>query len=211
MLLLTAFEPFDWTGLNSSEQALREFERLHPRQVEGVAWASVVLPVVFDEDVRALNRFCDSLPEPPRAILHLGQTTGALVAVERRAANRKFNLPAARATAHDACSSIDAGAPPFLDSTFPSDKIVQALRRREVPCCASQDAGSYLCNHILFRSLQRAARDSSPTLIGFVHLPRLPEQLGSEAQALRDAPALELQVLARAVETAARVVVGHLK
>ncbi len=69
----------------------------------------------------------------------------------------------------------------------------------------------YLCNHVLFRSLQAAARDNSPALIGFVHLPRLPEQMGPQAQASRDAPALGLQVLARAVEAAAQVIAGHLK
>ncbi len=209
MLLLTAFEPFDSTGLNSSEQALREFRRLYPHQIDGVPLAGTVLPVAFEEDVRALRHFCASLPQPPRAILHLGQTSGALVAVEQRAANCRFDFGSPRLTS-EVQTAIDAGAPPFLNSTFPAEEIVHALQRQAIPCCASQDAGTYLCNHILFRSLQQAAQAGSAELIGFLHLPRLSKPLSPE-QASQDAPTLPLQVLARAVEAAARVLTAHLK
>lgn len=72
MLLITAFEPFDGSGLNSSALALRLFQKSHPHEIGGVALATAILPVSYGDDVLALNRFVESLPSPPRAILHLG-------------------------------------------------------------------------------------------------------------------------------------------
>lgn len=205
MLLLTAFEPFDGTGLNSSEQALREFLRLHPSEIGGVAVASTILPVAFDEDVRALHHFCESLAGPPRAILHLGQTHEGVVAVEERAVN--LRLPGTRDWGtKDEHIAICSGAPRFLASTFPAQAILSALESAGVPARLSTDAGTYLCNHILFRSLHRAASEGEPQSVGFLHLPRLSEQLGPG----EEPASLPLQVLARAVEAACRAMAAQM-
>ena len=205
MLLLTSFEPFDGTGLNSSELALREFLRLHPSEIGGVPLASTILPVAFGEDVRALRRFCESLAQSPRAILHLGQTHESVVAVEERAVNQR--LPGTRDwSTKDEHIAICSGASPFLASTFPAQAILSALHLADVPARLSTDAGTYLCNHILFRSLHQAVSEGEPQCVGFLHLPRLSEQL-----APGEKPAsLPLQVLARAVEAACRAMTAQM-
>lgn len=85
-----------------------------------------------------------------------------------------------------------------------------ALREASVPCRASLDAGTYLCNHILFRSLQQARDENVARVIGFVHLPRLREQLKPHELEAAESPHLPLQVLARAIEVAARTVAASL-
>src|SRR4051812_33521634 len=80
MVLLTAFEPFDGTGVNASEEAVRAF-------VEGGGGevAVRILPVRYGADVVAVQAAVRELG--PRVILHTGQTGGARVAVERLAVN----------------------------------------------------------------------------------------------------------------------------
>ena len=206
MLLLTAFEPFDGTGLNSSEQALQEFLRRHPSEIGGVPVASTILPVAFDEDVRALRGFCESLPEPPRAILHLGQTHEGIVAVEERAVNQRLPDDTRDEGTWDEHIPIFPSAPPFLASTFPAQAILSALHLADVPARLSADAGTYLCNHILFRSLHQAASEGEPQCVGFLHLPRLSEQLAPG----EEPASLPLQVLARAVEAACRAMTAQM-
>lgn len=211
MLLLTAFEPFDGTGVNSSQLALRLFLERHPLEIGGVPVASTILPVSYGADVRALEAARALLPAAPRAILHLGQTGDGEVAVEQRAVNLRLPDDSRDWGTWDEHVPISDGAPEFLASTFPAAQIVAALSQSGVPCCASQDAGTYLCNHILFRSLERAEDEGSPASIGFLHLPRLPEQVGSSESEQGDAAcALPIETLARAVEVTARTIAKYL-
>jgi pyroglutamyl-peptidase len=203
MLLLTAFEPFDGTGLNSSLEALRVFLQRHPYHIDGVPLDSAILPVSYGDDVRALRCAVEMLPAPPRAIVHLGQTGGARVAVERRAVNQKLT--------ERELEPIEPGAED-LAATWPSEQVVAALQEARVPCCASDDAGTFLCNHILYSSLRRAEQTGAQMPIGFLHLPRLPEQVDSSQEGEQEEPrALPLEVLALAVEITARMVAQNVE
>jgi pyroglutamyl-peptidase len=48
---------------------------------------------------------------------------------------------------------------------------VTRLRRRGLPARISRDAGGYLCNALLYHSLEIARRSSLPSRTGFIHLP----------------------------------------
>lgn len=215
MLLLTAFEPFDGTGINSSQEALRLFLQRHPDSINGLPVAGVTLPVIYEEDVTALRRACDELQ--PRAILHLGQTSGSRVAVERVAVNLKLlNLEAARSNGQPPRHTLIFGedsAPCTLDmpaalfSTLPVPSLVGALLAADVPAADSAHAGTYLCNHILFRSLHHARSRGLPMPIGFVHLPRLPQQVAPSKDGGKNG-SLPLETLVRAIEVCAAVIAG---
>ena len=60
------------------------------------------------------------------------------------------------------------GASAALSATYPAVRITAALRRRGVDAALSRDAGDYVCNAALYRSLLAAAAPR----IGFVHVPR---------------------------------------
>jgi pyroglutamyl-peptidase len=203
MLLITAFEPFDGSGLNASQEALRLFSERFPYEIGGVALASATLPVRYGDDVLALDEACARLPEKPSAILHLGQTREGQIAIETRAVNVK--------KVGGELLPIEASAPKYLDATYDAAAIVLALGRVAIRSHTSQDAGTFLCNHILFRSLQREQNANSPRPIGFVHLPRLHEQLQPHEQEAAEPPHLPLQVLARAIEIAALTVAESLQ
>lgn len=173
--LLTAFEPFDGTGLNSSLAACRAFfER----------WGSefdlrfAVLPVQYGPDVAAVEWALAE--EPVDVILHTGQATGAsVVRVERVAVNVRYGSDsmdrAMPEWAHPQ-QEIDPGAPPAYFTTLPVEQVAAAIRASGVPAAVSNHAGIYLCNHALYQSLRRAELRQCGTRAGFLHLPCLPEQ-----------------------------------
>lgn len=190
MLLLTAFEPFDGTGVNSSLEVLRECLRRHG---ESLPLASATLPVEYDVDFETAWRAVEDVQ--PQAILHLGQTSGKVVAVERIGINLKI--------AQSRHVHILDDAPPAYFATIPVDDVVAAMTAAGVPAEGSAHAGTYTCNHVLFRSLHHAAMRGLNVRIGFIHLPRLPmqaEKLG------RDVPTLTLETMVRGLEAA----VSHL-
>jgi pyroglutamyl-peptidase len=61
-----------------------------------------------------------------------------------------------------------AGAPKTLPSTFPVAAILNALSEAGFAAHRSEDAGAYVCNATLYRSLHAAPAGRR---VGFVHVP----------------------------------------
>jgi len=175
--LLTAFEPFDGTGLNSSLAGCHAFLQ---------QWGSefdvrlAVLPVRYGRDVEAVDRALQD--GPVDVILHTGQATGAsVIRVERLAVNVRYSGDAYDRTLPEWSipqQQIEAGGPPAYLSTLPVEQVATNIRELGVPATVSNHAGIYLCNHALYQSLRRAELTKSGVRAGFLHVPCLPEQAG---------------------------------
>lgn len=72
--------------------------------------------------------------------------------------------------------------PAALASTLPAESILSRLTKLKLPCRASIDAGDYLCNAILYHSLNIARDMKHPFAAGFVHLPASLSDDGDVAQ-----------------------------
>src|SRR5438105_4408346 len=107
-VLLTAFEPFDGTGLNSSLEGCRVFLQ---RWGAELAVRFAVLPVEYGPDAAAVERALAA--EPADILLHTGQHSGAgEVRVERVAVNVRYAAAPGEGEAADAAQrSIEPGAP----------------------------------------------------------------------------------------------------
>ena len=88
-------------------------------------------------------------------------------------------------------------------SAHPVETIVADLKAAGLPAKASNHAGAYICNHIFYYARHRFERAQTPILMGFIHVPPLPEMIKPA-----DAPRAGLP-LDRLVE-AARVAVAAL-
>lgn len=201
-ILLTSFEPFDGTGLNSSAAACEEF-----LQQWGSAWQLryLQLPVEYDADTAAVEAALAA--EPVDLLLHTGQATGAeRLRVERLAVNVR-SLGDGR-TRPDPLNGeqrlIDLDGPAALMSTLPVEEAAAALADAGLKARISNHAGIYLCNHVFYNSLRRAAARAEAPQVGFLHIPCLPAQVpeGSDAASLpSEAAALAIETL---LQTAAR-------
>jgi len=167
-ILLTAFEPFDGTGLNASLEGCRYLLQ-HLAPTADLRFA--VLPVDYGPDTEAVDR---ALAEAPAdVLLHTGQAHGAdRMRIERLAVNVRYAEGSDTPCGKPQCL-IDPEGPPALFSTVPVDEMAAAMAEEGVPAAVSNHAGIYLCNHVLYQSLRR----HGSVRVGFVHVPRLPEQV----------------------------------
>lgn len=172
LLLLTAFEPFDDTGMNSSEQALAAVKKCG---VAGVKLACRVLPVDQQKAPAALIAAVDRLR--PDAVVCLGQSARrTAISIERIAINLlDFRKPDNAGRKFTDRPIVRAGPAAYF-TTLPVRAMWSAVRRAKVPVELSQDAGSYLCNQVTYALLHHAAMQRRKLPAGFIHLPSLPEQ-----------------------------------
>lgn len=194
-VLVTAFEPFDGSGLNASLEAARAY--LAGLPAEGAPDLRI-LPVRYADGIDLLRQALREVQ--PEILLHTGQSRRSEVAAERIAVNVR--------TASDDWEAVRdgggpqevilPGAPAAYFGAWPVEQVAAAITERGVPVTISNHAGIYMCNHIYFQSLHMAAVSGEDRQVGFLHLPRLPAQRApAEAEA---APSLEQ--LAAAIDAA---------
>jgi pyroglutamyl-peptidase len=193
-VLVTGFEPFDSSGVNSSQQLVDALDG-------GVAKA--LLPVSFaragDELRRAMRE------AEPDVVICFGQADGSFgISIERFA----LNLDDADAVDNDAANgsgtAIDPDGPLAYASTLPVDELVAALHAEGIPASASRDAGGYLCNHIFYVLMGVLAQERPQARGGFVHVPLLPEQALD-----KQAPSMSLESLVGAARVIVNVCEQH--
>lgn len=168
-ILLTGFGPFPGMPINASaplvcaiaaeaRQAFPEITIEH--DILETSWTSA--PARIAARIAA---------DRPALALHFGVAHEAQgFRIERMAAN------ACRATGDAAgclpgSSKIDDQGPACEPATIDVEAIVAHLRNLGLPAEASDDAGAYLCNAVLYASLA-ACRTSAPACrAGFIHIP----------------------------------------
>ncbi len=167
-VLVTGFGAFPGAHSNPTTAVLATIERERARLNRlGIVLRTVILPVVYDAVAPALRAAVAEAR--PDVILHLGLASRRrVVSVETRAVNRANPLhpdAARRRTAQ----SLAAHGPARLPSTYPAAQVAAAARRTWPATALSIDAGDYLCNATLYRSLVERLAPSA----GFIHVPRL--------------------------------------
>lgn len=196
-ILVTAFEPFGADAVNPTALIL---DRL-PDTVGSFTIHKLLLPVEFAKAHELAVKAYDTLS--PAAVVMLGQAGGrSAVTPELTAKNRMNASIPDNAGVQPSDTPIIDGGPDELPSTLPTDRIVEAILSRGVPAEASHDAGSFVCNSLLYRMLFYNGGEV-PT--GFIHVPFIPEQ-GHD-----DKPFLELSDEVSAVRAALEAIISTLQ
>jgi pyroglutamyl-peptidase len=199
-VLLTSFEPFGGFQVNSSQEAGRAVAAEPPPGVE-LDW--MVLPVVAGECIeQAWDRVRQT---QPALVLALGQAgAAATLRVEERALNfDDFPMPD-NAGNEIRKKVIVASGPPVYRATLHPARVVRGLRGADLPAEVSGSAGTFVCNHLFYGLLHRAAVAGSAHQTGFLHLPLLPEQVHPK----KPQPAWPLDRLVEGVRRAIRTCVS---
>ena len=168
VILVTAFEPFGEDLINPTQMILEQL----PDEVGGYEIRKLLLPVEF---VRSRELACAEYDRVlPSAVVMLGQA-GSRSAITPETTGR--NIMSARIPDNAGYQPLDLpvaeNGPEALHSTFPADRIVDAVKGLDIPCERSDDAGTYVCNSLLYSMLEHN-RGEVPT--GFIHVPFIPEQ-----------------------------------
>ncbi|MEZ5877845.1 MAG: pyroglutamyl-peptidase I [Tepidamorphaceae bacterium] len=176
-LLVTGFGAFPGAPENPTQTLVNEDRMERVARLKGVDLIAQVLPVEY----ALLGVWRDALDiVRPDAILHFGLAARSqTIRIETKAHNNAapYRCDAAGGLPH---RIIDPEGPAIRRVNLPVDDLVQAVQSTGLFVRCSVDAGDYLCNAILYASLQWCA-DNRGAMAGFIHVP------GESAERLRPA------------------------
>ena len=149
--LVTGFGPFPGQPQNASSLLAEALVSAAGGRLPGFEVRAATLPTEWQAGPQALARLLDDLK--PAVALHFGVSRRARgFVVETRARNVAGRVCDARGELPDDDCIVAAG-PREIGTTLPASLIVERLRRMGLPVQVSRDAGTYLCNAILYTSL----------------------------------------------------------
>jgi len=176
-LLLTGFEPFGGETVNPSWEIAR---RLDGEQFGGYQVVSRRLPVAWGEALRVMADLIESLH--PDLIISLGQSGRPEITPERVGINVSDAKSPDNAGILKTDELIAASGPVGYWSKLPIKAMVEAMQAAGVPAKVSNSAGTYLCNHVMYGTLDYLAGRALETPAGFIHVPGLPEQAAPKSK-----------------------------
>jgi pyroglutamyl-peptidase len=92
---------------------------------------------------------------------------------------------------------IQINGPPAYWSTLPLPQLMAALFACGVPAGISNHAGTFVCNHVFYRSCYEIQQMGLNTRCGLVHVPLMAEQAEVRSGS---GPSLPIESMVRAVE-----------
>jgi pyroglutamyl-peptidase len=165
-LLLTGFEPFLNFPVNPTMQIVEE---LHGLEIGGYRIHSEVLPVDFKKSGDIVLKHIEAIK--PDAVISLGLAGGRskmtperiAINVSDGASDNSGNIPIDEVIEEE-------GADGYF-TTLPVREMVNALKEEGLPAEISNSAGTYLCNHVMYRALHFANTELPTMKAGFLHIP----------------------------------------
>jgi pyroglutamyl-peptidase len=166
---VTGFGPFPRVPVNATSILVPKICAASAKAFPDVRIIGEILPTEWSAGPTRAAELYETLS--PLLALHFGVSHRATgFAIEARGRNCCAPMPDA-AGSLPSSTCISAEGPEYLPTGLPAGLLVERLRRRGIPAHLSRDAGSYLCNALMYRTLELAQRNGRPARSGFVHLP----------------------------------------
>lgn len=193
-ILIAGFEPF---GSETQNPALLAVNSL-PDTIGNHTIHKAQLPVVYHESWQVLHKEIDRVK--PKYVIVVGQAGGRpCITIERDAINvddtdtladNKGNLP------KDA--PIVEGGPHGYFTNLPFRSMIASIKNGGLPAAVSNDAGTFVCNHIFYQLMHYIYEGHHDMYGGFIHVPFVTEQVVSKPAQ----PSQPLCQITRALELA---------
>ena len=165
-LLLTGFEPFLTHPINPTETIAEEYDK---QIIGNFKVSGRVLPVDYDRASAALLAHVDEVD--PDVVILLGLAAGRHAITPERIAINVNDGVKDNAGRTPVDEPIEADGEDGYFSTLPIRAMVDALHDIGIPSSVSNSAGTYLCNHVMYRMLHHIKKNNLEMKAGFVHLP----------------------------------------
>ncbi len=168
-VLITGFGPFPGVPDNATARLVPLLADAVKERWPRLRIVSEILPTEWQTAPPRVAAILDA--HRPRLALHFGVAKTA-IGFEIELQGRNRCRLAADAAGHVPAAErlLEEGADAHA-TNLPVERIVEHLTRLGLPARASEDAGGYLCNALLYHSLRHVDAQSPGTLAGFVHLP----------------------------------------
>lgn len=196
-ILLTGFGPFPGVAVNASAILVSRLAGAVQQNWPSSEVRSDVLATEWESGPTRLAKLFDEFG--PQVALHFGVSERARGFVIERTARNVRNLQPDACGAGAASACVLEGGADCLASTFPSEAIAAHLRSLGHAAALSDDAGTYLCNTVLYHSLYKAAAGGGAVITGFIHVPT---DLGAAQSALSWQQAIDggIEIVRRCLE-----------
>ena len=168
-LLITGFEPFGKDVVNPSWEAVSRLEDI----IGDYELTKLRVPVIFGTAAEQVLAAAEALA--PDMILCIGQAGGRnAVTPERVAINLRDASMKDNAGKQPVDEPVVPDGPTAYFASVPVRKMLEAVKGSGIPCSLSCSAGAYVCNDLFYTLRHRY--DGTGTVVGFIHVPYLPEQ-----------------------------------
>ncbi len=211
LVLVTSFEPFGGSPVNPTIAIAKLLQAGSP--LIG-SRAYLALPVVGGIEPGSAWYAAAHMIEKlqPDVVVALGESAKAdRIHIETRAVNVRDSRIADNAGLQLRNQVVIVGAPQSHSATLPTQDMLLACESVGVPTKLSTDAGTFLCNELLFRLLHyvhenaQSPENHNNFIAGFIHVPQLPEQASE-----RGGPHMDSNIAVRAVHAMLEVVSASL-
>ena len=198
-ILLTGFDPFGEDKINPSIELVKKVER----KISNAEIFKLEIPTVFKKSGKILEE--NIKRTRPDVILCIGQAGGrSSITVERIA----INIDDARISDNLGEKPIDEKIRDDGDNAYfsnlPIKKIVEEIKKENIPAEVSNSAGTFVCNHLMYESLHLAKKYKN-IRAGFIHIPYLPEQVINKA----NTPSMDLENSLKAINIAIKTIINY--
>lgn len=168
-ILITGFGPFPGVHSNPSAKLVNWVNEGRAHMPPDAEILTASIPTSWtDVEAFAAGPLNEMNPD---VALHFGVSRRARgFQIEEVAKNTTSNAADCEGKTY-AGSCLARSKPPTLTATLNVRQLVNALGKRGLPASASRDAGSYLCNMLLYLSLDSARQKARDRLTAFIHIP----------------------------------------
>lgn len=175
-ILLTGFEPFGRSDINSSWETAYHIGQL---AISGVEMKVVQLPVSFISSGKLIRKLLQT--HKPDALVMLGQRgKGQNIDIERIAVNMMDSVnPDNDGFSPREFPIVENGSNAYF-SNMSVKTLKDALENSNIPSKVSNSAGLYVCNCTYYHALSEIFESELQTKAVFVHLPKLSEDFTIE-------------------------------
>jgi pyroglutamyl-peptidase len=171
-ILVTGFDPFGGEPINPSWEAVRRL----PDAVKSIEIIKAQIPTSFGRSADVVRAAI--LEHDPDVVICIGQAGGQLAISAERVAS---NVSEGRIPDNDGKQPIDtrirADGPAAYFTSLPVEAMVTAMKKTGIPAVVSNNAGAYVCNHLMYQVLYMIDHEFPGKRGGFVHVPYAPQQV----------------------------------
>jgi len=168
-IVLTGFGPFPGVPVNATQTLVPRLAKASRTLFPTHHTVSEILPTQWEEAPVRLRRLIDA--SNVALVLHFGVSQDVQgFQLELVSRNLQTSLTDSAGDLPASVRVVENG-PDLLATTLPAERIAARLMGLGLPCTTSDNAGTYLCNALLYHSLSAARGAQAPHLAGFVHVP----------------------------------------
>ena len=174
-ILVTGFDPFGGESVNPAIEAVKRL----PDEILGMEIIKQEIPTVR---WKSLDRIEEAVKKyDPDVILSVGQAGGrADISVERIGINvDDFRIPDNEGN-QPVDEIIDPQGPDAYFLNLPIKKIVDRIKKYQIPASVSNTAGTFVCNHVAYGTRRMMELRYPGKRSGFIHIPFLPQQVAEK-------------------------------